>query len=212
MSSTPTRPVVPTQGDRPTVGFGSTFHENGAPVKMGDTTTPVRALIKAQAHIAKEESIFRDSLAGVPLYQGEYDLYMDWVYQYGTGALAQVGHAHAAAPGQLPRSLQRPTGLPKDDQRPPRRARAGCPASAHQVAGSSIAPRRATRFVEVSGPARSSATRPAWRCSDGGTRCPRPAVAVHHPRLPGRRLLVGAQRERQRLAGQAIEDRQEGPR
>jgi GH24 family phage-related lysozyme (muramidase) len=83
--------VIPTQGDRPTVGFGSTFHENGAPVKMGDTTTPVRALIKAQAHIGKEEAIFRDSLPGVALHQGEYDLYMDFVYQYGTGAWLKSG-------------------------------------------------------------------------------------------------------------------------
>ncbi len=78
--------VVPTQGDRPTVGFGSTVHEDGTPVKMGDTTTPVRALIKAQAHISREEAIFRGSLPGVALHQGEYDLYMDFVYQYGTGA------------------------------------------------------------------------------------------------------------------------------
>ncbi|OJX33629.1 MAG: lysozyme [Burkholderiales bacterium 68-20] len=78
--------VIPTQGDRPTVGFGSTFHEDGSPVKMGDTTTPVRALIKAQAHIGREEAAFRASLPGVALHQGEYDLYMDWVYQYGTGA------------------------------------------------------------------------------------------------------------------------------
>lgn len=78
--------VVPTQGDVPTVGFGSTRHEDGSPVKLGDTTTPVRALIKAQAHISKEEAIFRNSLPGVALHQGEYDLYMDWVYQYGTGA------------------------------------------------------------------------------------------------------------------------------
>ena len=78
--------TIPTQGDRPTVGFGSTFHEDGSPVKMGDTTTPVRALIKAQAHIGREEAAFRASLPGVALHQGEYDLYMDWVYQYGTGA------------------------------------------------------------------------------------------------------------------------------
>lgn len=78
--------VIPTKGDRPTVGFGSTFHEDGTPVKMGDTTTPVRALIKAHAHISREEAVFRDSLPGVALHQGEYDLYMDWVYQYGTGA------------------------------------------------------------------------------------------------------------------------------
>ena len=29
--------------DRPTVGFGSTFHEDGRAVKLGDMTTPVRA-------------------------------------------------------------------------------------------------------------------------------------------------------------------------
>ena len=78
--------IVPTQGDRPTVGFGSTFHEDGTPVKMGDTTTPVRALIKAHAHITKDETAFRASLPGVALHQGEYDLYLDWVYQYGMGA------------------------------------------------------------------------------------------------------------------------------
>lgn len=78
--------MIPTKNDRPTIGFGSTFHENGAPVKLGDKTTPVRALIKAQAHITKEEERFRTSIPGVYLYQAEYDLYMDWVYQFGTGA------------------------------------------------------------------------------------------------------------------------------
>lgn len=77
--------IIPTVNDRPTVGFGSTFHENGQAVKMGETTTPVRALIKAQAHISKEEERFRASLPGVKLHQAEYDLYMDWVYQFGTG-------------------------------------------------------------------------------------------------------------------------------
>lgn len=80
------RAVVPTQGDRSTVGFGSTFNEDGTPVKPGDTTTPVRALIKAQAHLSREEAVFRTSLPGVALSQGEYDLYMDWLYQYGSGA------------------------------------------------------------------------------------------------------------------------------
>jgi GH24 family phage-related lysozyme (muramidase) len=77
--------MIPTRGDRPTVGFGSTFHEDGRPVKLGDTTTPARALVKAQAHIGREEAIFRKSLDGSSLHQEEFDLYMDWVYQYGTG-------------------------------------------------------------------------------------------------------------------------------
>ena len=75
--------IVPTQGDRPTLGFGSTFHEDGAPVKLGESTTPVRALLKAQAHLKAEEQSFRASLPGVALTQDEYDVYMDFVYQFG---------------------------------------------------------------------------------------------------------------------------------
>ena len=81
--------IVPTKGDRPTYGFGSTLKEDGTPVKPGDRTDPVRALRTAQAHISREENRFRDSLPGVKLTQGEYDLYMDFVYQYGSGAWSQ---------------------------------------------------------------------------------------------------------------------------
>lgn len=81
--------IIPTKNDRPTLGFGSTFHEDGSAVKMGESTTPVRALIKAEAHISKEEEIFRASLPGVSLFQGEYDIYLDWVYQYGSGKWAK---------------------------------------------------------------------------------------------------------------------------
>jgi lysozyme len=78
--------MIPTKNDRPTLGFGSTFHADGTPVKMGDQTTPIKALITAKAHIDREEVIFRRSLDGALLAQAEFDLYMDWVYQYGTGA------------------------------------------------------------------------------------------------------------------------------
>lgn len=80
------RAIVPTQGDVPTVGFGSTRHEDGSRVRMGDRTDPVNALKKAQAHIGREEERFRASLPGAHLTQAEYDLYMDWVYQYGSTA------------------------------------------------------------------------------------------------------------------------------
>jgi lysozyme len=81
--------VIPTKNDRPTMGFGSTFHPDGRPVRMGERVDPVRALVIAQAHISKEEKIFRDSLQGAKLSQAEFDIYMDWVYQYGTGAWAR---------------------------------------------------------------------------------------------------------------------------
>lgn len=78
--------VIPTRNDRPTVGFGSTFWEDGRPVKMGDTITPVRAVQLATAHITKEEAAFRATIPDVKLHREEYDIYMDWAYQYGTGA------------------------------------------------------------------------------------------------------------------------------
>lgn len=84
------RAMVPTKGDRPTIGLGSTFYENGAPVRMGDTIKPVRAIQLAGNHIAKEEAKCRDSLPGIALTQIEYDLYCgDWIYQYGSGAWMQ---------------------------------------------------------------------------------------------------------------------------
>lgn len=78
--------VIPTKNDRPTVGFGSTFWEDGRPVKMGDKITPVRAVKLATVHITKEEAAFRATIPDVKLYPAEYDIYMDWSYQYGTGA------------------------------------------------------------------------------------------------------------------------------
>lgn len=75
--------VIPTQGDRPTVGFGSTVREDGTPVQRGDRIDPVRALHTVQAHLSREEQLFRDSLHGVKLTQGEYDLFIDFDYQYG---------------------------------------------------------------------------------------------------------------------------------
>lgn len=77
--------VIPTKGDVPTLGFGSTKHEDGSPVKLGERTDPVRALHIVAAHVGREEAAFRASLPGVALTQGEYDLYLDFTYQYGIG-------------------------------------------------------------------------------------------------------------------------------
>ena len=76
---------VPTQGDKITIGFGTTVHEDGTPVTSSDRTDPVKAVIAAQAHIGKDEQAFRETLPGVSLSQAEYDLYLDFTYQYGIG-------------------------------------------------------------------------------------------------------------------------------
>ena len=96
--------VIPTKNDRPTVGFGSTFKEDGSPVKMGDRITPVRAVQRAAAHLSKEEAAFRASLPGVALHQAEYDLYMDWVYQYGTGAWRASSMRRELLAGRYPQA------------------------------------------------------------------------------------------------------------
>lgn len=73
--------IIPTKGDVPTVGFGSTTG-----VKMGDKITPPRAVARA----AKElDSVYEAAVkrcTPVPMYQAEYDLYVDLTYNIGPGA------------------------------------------------------------------------------------------------------------------------------
>ncbi len=77
--------VIPTQGDVPTIGHGSTRYEDGSPVRMGDTITPQRAEVLARNLNSQAEKQFAASLPGVKLYQDEFDIYMDFVGQYGIG-------------------------------------------------------------------------------------------------------------------------------
>lgn len=77
--------VIPTKGDVPTIGHGSTRWENGRPVQMGDTITRERADILARTLNSQAEKQFAASLSGVKLHQEEFDLYMDFVGQYGIG-------------------------------------------------------------------------------------------------------------------------------
>lgn len=89
--------IIPVKGDRPTVGFGSTFREDGTPVKMGDTITPPQALARTLAHVQKDEIGLKRCVTA-PLTQGEYDVMVDFAYQYGVKRLCEssmVRHANA---------------------------------------------------------------------------------------------------------------------
>lgn len=77
--------IIPTQGDKPTIGYGSTRYEDGRPVRMGDTITRERAEILARTLNTAEERRFAASLPGVKLHQEEFDVYMDFVGQFGIG-------------------------------------------------------------------------------------------------------------------------------
>ena len=89
--------VVPTQNDRPTVGFGSTFREDGSPVQMGDRITPQQAVLRSLNHIARNESGLKRCVTGA-LSQTEYDVLVDFAYQYGVAATCRssiVKHINA---------------------------------------------------------------------------------------------------------------------
>ena len=74
--------VVPVPGDHWTMGYGSTFKEDGTPVKQGDTTTPQKALRMTMAHIAKDEKRLQQCVTG-ELSQKEYDILIDFSYWRG---------------------------------------------------------------------------------------------------------------------------------
>ena len=79
-------PYIPTAGDVPTIGHGSTRYEDGTPVKLTDPPiTRERAEQLARNLMAKDEQLFRASIPGVKLFQAEYDLYLDFTGQYGIG-------------------------------------------------------------------------------------------------------------------------------
>lgn len=67
----------------PTVGFGTTRGDDGRPVKMGDTTTPVRALVRLRADANDYEVALKRCLA-VPLHQHEWDAFVGLAYNVGT--------------------------------------------------------------------------------------------------------------------------------
>lgn len=77
---------IPTKGDVPTIGHGSTRYEDGTLVKLSDKPiTAQRAEQLARNLMSEDERRFRASIKGVKLFQEEYDLYLDFNGQYGGG-------------------------------------------------------------------------------------------------------------------------------
>lgn len=100
--------VIPVTNDRPTIGFGSTFREDGSAVQPGDRITPPKALARTLAHIQKDEVGLKQCVTA-PLSQTEYDLMVDFAYQYGVKVLcnsemvrqANAGNYEASCRGYL---------------------------------------------------------------------------------------------------------------
>ena len=73
----------PIEGDRPTIGFGTTEG-----VKPGQTTDPVRALIRLQQDADAYAKGVKNCV-NVPLHQYEFDAYVSFTYNVGVGAFCR---------------------------------------------------------------------------------------------------------------------------
>lgn len=90
--------IIPVEGDRPTNGFGSTFNTDGTAIKLGDVTNPVAAAKRSLSHIQKDEAGIKRCVTA-PLSQVEYDLMVDFAYQYGVPTLCRSSMVKLANAG-----------------------------------------------------------------------------------------------------------------
>lgn len=80
--------IIPVPGDVPTLGFGSTED-----VKMGDRTTPPKALARTLTDVQKYEGAVKKCVK-VPLHQHEYDAYIQLAYNIGPTAFCNSTLVH----------------------------------------------------------------------------------------------------------------------
>ena len=80
--------VIPVPGDVPTKGFGTTRNPDGSSVKMGDTTTPQRALVDLLRDASKFEQAVK-RCAPVPMHPYEFSAYVSFTYNVGEGAFCK---------------------------------------------------------------------------------------------------------------------------
>ncbi|HEM8709428.1 TPA: glycoside hydrolase family protein [Acinetobacter baumannii] len=81
------KPTIPVKGDRPTIGNGTTFYPDGRAVKMTDPPiTRKQAFEYLKFTMNKDAKSFNKTLVNIPISQVEYDLYLDFTYQYGVSA------------------------------------------------------------------------------------------------------------------------------
>ena len=90
------RAVIPVPGDVPTIGFGTTEG-----VKMGETTTPPKALARALQDVGRYEGAVRQCVK-VPLHQHEYDAYVSLAYNIGSRAFCSSTLARKLNEGDYP--------------------------------------------------------------------------------------------------------------
>lgn len=79
---------IPTKGDRPTIGHGSTFYEDGRPVTLQDTPITRKRASELAAHELEKTyaACVRASLGTTLISETEFKVAIDFAGQYGCGA------------------------------------------------------------------------------------------------------------------------------
>lgn len=96
--------IIPTKGDVPTNGFGSTVKDDGTRVKLGERTDPVTALRTALVHFQRDEAKIKRCIGlDVELSQVEFDVYSELAYNIGTTNFCT--NPKTGGPGVIPRNL-----------------------------------------------------------------------------------------------------------
>lgn len=79
-----------TVGDRPTIGYGNTYYENGNPVKLGDKITIERAE-KLYRNILTSFSVGVNKLVKSKVNQNQFDALVSYAYNRGLDSLKNSG-------------------------------------------------------------------------------------------------------------------------
>lgn len=97
-------PYVPTQGDVPTIGHGSTHYEDGTRVTLADP--PITRQRAQQLALGELDRTYarcvRESLGSVLVNQVEFDKAVDFTGQYGCGAWRSSGMLRKTRAGDYP--------------------------------------------------------------------------------------------------------------
>lgn len=79
------RAIIPVPGDVPTLGYGTTRNPDGTPVRLGQTTTPPRALAAMLADASSAQQAVARCTAAY-LTQGQFDVLVSLTYNIGETA------------------------------------------------------------------------------------------------------------------------------
>lgn len=82
------RAYIPVVGDRPTIGAGYTFREDGTPVQMGDTITRKESDIRLSRELQNYRIKIGECIK-VPVTENQADAFTSLAFNIGTGAFCK---------------------------------------------------------------------------------------------------------------------------